>query len=332
MNKDHQNSKWDRHGLLEVKQTYIGVANMNIIRKVIFLAVIGLMASFSVAHADYEGPMPEIATQAESTVPVAGGIGESTNSAAFPTFYFSAPGTGVVAGIGYADEDIMKYNSGTSAWTKAFDGTNNGLPDSADIDALTLIINSGYISFLMSFDTPSLVPGLGTVDDSDVIRFDTWNGDWSMYLIGSTVGLTTDAEDIDGLTFSSGNSLVVSTKGGYKVKNFTGGSFSGTNKDLILLVDKAAGTWTKWLQGSQIGMQSTNNVNAVAFVRYNEVVIEDGRYIVGTKSWTLPNGTTIGANDVSEQLWYQNGGMDYYKRLDNDAIGFPKIDALEVVK
>lgn len=332
MNKDYQNTKWDRQGLSVGLQTHIGVTKMNVIRTVLFLVALCLMASFSVVHADYEELMPEIAAPAESNAPVADGIGESTNSAAFPSFYFSAPGTGVVAGNGYADEDIMKYNSGTGAWTKAFDGTNNGLPGSADIDALALIINSGYISFLMSFDTPTAVPGLGTADDSDVVRFDTWNGDWSMYLVGSTVGLTTDAEDIDGLTFSSGNFLVVSTRGGYAVKDFEGGTLKGNNKDLILLVDKAAGTWTRWLRGSQVGMQSTNNVNAIAFVRYNEVIIKDGRYIVGTQGWTLPNGTAIGANDVSEQLWFQNGGTDYYKRLDNDTIGFPKIDALEVVK
>lgn len=246
--------------------------------------------------------------------------------------YFSAPETGVVAGNGYGDEDIMKYNSGVNSWSKVFDGSNNGLPEVADIDALTHIVNSGYISYLMSFDTPVVVPGLGTVDDSDVIRFDTWNNAWSMYLTGASIGLTTDAEDIDGLTFSNGPSLVVSTRGNYKVKNFTGGTFSGTNKDLILLVDPVAGTWTKWLQDSQIGMQSTNNINGVAFMRYNEAVIKDGRYIVGTKGWTMPNGVKVGANDVSEELWYQNGFTDYFQRLDNNSIGFSKIDAIEVVQ
>lgn len=332
MNKQNFSAIWDRFD--DQKQTHKGAVTMNIRKLVKQLVVVGvavMMGSLSVVHADYEEPAPIVSESAAEATQVEG-MGDSTNSGAFPTFYFSAPGTGVVAGNGYADEDIMKYNSGPGTWTKAFDGTNNGLPDAADIDALSLIINSGYISFLMSFDTPTAVPGVGTVDDSDVVRFDTWNNAWSLYLSGASVGLTTDAEDIDGLTFSPGGSLVVSTRGGYKVKNFTGGNFSGTNKDLILLVDRAAGTWTKWLQGSQIGMQSTNNINAVAFVRYNEAVIKDGRYIVGTKGWTLPNGTVIGANDVSEQLWYQNSFTDYFKRLDNDSIGFPKVDALEVVK
>lgn len=308
---------------------------MNIHKRIARLAIlaanVGLMASLSVVHADFEEPVPTIVEQVQDT-PELIGVGGVTNSGAFPTFYFSAPETGVVAGNGYADEDIMMYASGTNSWSKVFDGSTNGLPDIADIDALTLIVNSGYVSYLMSFDTPVAVAGLGTVDDSDVVRFDTWSNVWSMYLTGAAIGLTTDAEDIDGLTFSNGPSLVVSTRGNYKVKNFTGGNFSGTNKDLILLVDPAAGTWTKWLQGSQIGMQSTNNINGVAFVRYNEAVMKDGRYIIGTKGWNLPNGVNVGANDVSEQLWYQNGFTDYYNRLDNNNIGFPKIDAVEVMK
>lgn len=334
MNKEQQHSIWDRFEQLTNQQSKMGVKMKHIhkwIKQLAMVTVVGLATSLPIARADFEEPAPTI-VETVHVAPQPGGVGENTNSGAFPTFYFSGPGTAVVAGTGYADEDIMKYTSGANSWVKVFDGSNNGLPEAADIDALTLIVSSGYISFLMSFDTPITMPGLGAVDDSDVVRFDTWNGAWSLYLDGSAVGLTTDGEDIDGLTFSPGPSLVVSTRGNYSVKNFTGGTFSGTNKDLILLVEPAAGTWTKWLQGSQVGLNSTNNLNAVAFVRYNEAVIKDARYIVGTKAWTLPNGVAVGANDVSEQLWYQNGFTDYFKRLDNTTIGFPKIDAIEVVK
>lgn len=332
MNEQEADTKWERFDYKSQVTTRKTRNIMKHVKQLIILAVVALMTSVAAVHADSaDGTSAGMFEQAPEFIE-SGGIGESTNNAAFPTFYLSAPEPGNAGGTGYADEDIMKYQSGINTWTKAFDGTNNGLADSADIDALALIINSGYISYLMSFDTPQTVPGLGTVDDSDVVRFDSWNGAWSMYLDGSTVGLTTDAEDIDGLTFSAGSSLVISTRGGYAVKNFEGGTLKGNNKDLVLLVDKAAGTWTKWLQGSQIGMQSTNNVNAVSFVRYNEAVIKDGRYVVGTKGWTLPNGTAIGANDTSEQLWYQNGSSGFFKKLDNDAIGFPKVDALEVVK
>lgn len=41
-----------------------------------------------------------------------GGIGEATNLAAFPKFYFSASGTGAVSGNDFAGEDITQNTSG----------------------------------------------------------------------------------------------------------------------------------------------------------------------------------------------------------------------------
>lgn len=293
------------------------------------LVVAGVVMGLGVANVYADEPVAPVA-QTVVTDGVNGADG--TASAAFPKFYLSAPGTGNVAGNGYADEDIMLYNSGPATWSKAFDGTNKGLQDAADIDALAVINNSGYLSFLMSFEAPTAVPGLGTVDDSDVVRFDTWNDAWSMYLDGSTVGLTTDGEDIDALSFSTGGFLAISTQAGYSVSNMEGGTLTGNNKDVILFVNNPAGAWTRWLRGANIGMQSTNDIEGLSFVRYNEVVIKDGRYIVGKTGWTLPNGVAIGAFDVSEQLWFQNGGTEYYKRLDASDLGFPKIDAIEVLK
>jgi len=299
---------------------------LNTLRRKVLLAgvvaILGVIALSSGRIVRAEGPAPDAA-------------GESTDgmaSFAFPIVYLSAPGTGNVAGTGYADEDIMRYNSGAATWSKAFDGTNAGLPGSADIDALTLIINSGYTSFLMSFENPTAVPGLGTIDDSDVARFDTWNGAWSLYLDGSAHGLTTTAEDIDALTFSPGGFLVVSTSGNYAVKALGGGTAKGKDEDLILLVDAVAHEWTQWVDGTDLGLQATNDIRGVSFLRVNDSLVDDARYIVAQANFTLPNGTAIGANDVAEQVWYKNGSVEHYKKYDNTTLGFPAIDAIEVVK
>lgn len=257
---------------------------------------------------------------------------EGTASFAFPTVYLSSPDTGNVQGTGYADEDIMRYTSGANTWTKVFDGTTAGLADSADIDALTLIVNSGSISFLMSFEEPAAVPGLGTVDDSDVARYDTWNGDWSLYLDGSAHGLTTNNEDIDALTFTPGGFLSVSTSGGFAVKALGGGTLKGQDEDLFSLVNAVTHEWTLWLDGAAVGLQGTNDIRGVSYLSVNDAVVDDARYLVAQKPFTLPGGVAIGANDVGEQVWFQNGGTDFYKKFDNSTIGFPKIDAIEVVK
>lgn len=307
------------------KSTNVRVNKMNTVSKwLMWLTAVAMLAAAmaltAVAHADEPAPVV-LEGQTQDVVAPA--------SAAFPRFYLSAPGMGNVAGNGYADEDIMLYNSGNNSWSKAFDGTNKGLADSADIDALAVIINSGYVSFLMSFEAPAAVPGLGVVDDSDVVQFDTFNDNWSLYLDGSTVGLSTNGEDVDALTFSPGGFLVVSTSGGYAVLNIQGGSLKGNDKDLILLAD---GKWTRWMRGTDLGMASSNDVRGASFVRFGEPVIEDGRYIVGAQGFTLPNGVQIGASDVAEQLWFQNGATEHYKRLDASDINFPNIDAIEVVK
>ena len=259
-------------------------------------------------------------------------VTDGTNSFAFPTVYVSAPGTGNAGGTGYADEDIMRYQSGTATWSKAFDGSNAGLPASADIDALALIINSGYISYLMSFDTPTTVPGLGTIDDSDVARYDTWNGQWSLYLDGSAHGLTTDAEDIDAMTFTAGGFLTVSTLGNFSVKALGGGTQKGTDEDLVSLIDATTHEWTLWLDGTTLGLQGTNDITGVSFLQVNDAVVDDARYVMAQKGFALPNGTAVGPNDVSEQVWFQNGFTEYYLKFDNATIGFPQIDAIEVVK
>jgi hypothetical protein len=67
--------------------------------------------------------------------------------------YVSAPGSGTIGVMNYADEDILRYDTKLKQWFKVFDG----------IDALANVpINLGQI-YYMSFDTPVAVPGLGTV-------------------------------------------------------------------------------------------------------------------------------------------------------------------------
>lgn len=317
-NNDSQNEKQQGDRIMNLHKR---------IRRLAFLvAAVGLMLGHALVHADYEQPAPELAP----TKGIEDGT-DATGSFAFPTVYLSAPGTGNANGTGYADEDIMKYQSGTGTWSKAFDGTNAGLPDAADIDALTLI-NNGPLVFLMSFDNPVAVPGLGTVDDSDVVAYNTVAGTWTMYLDGSEHGLTTNAEDIDALSFSPGGFLVISTSGNFAVKALGGGTLKGADEDLFTLVNAATDEFTLWLDGTAVGLQATNDINAVSFLNVDDSLVDSARYIVAKSGFTLPNGISIGANDVSEQVWYQNGGMEYFKKYDNTAIGFAQIDALEVVK
>ena len=66
-----------------------------------------------------------------------------------------------------------------------FDASVEGLPGNANIDGLTAVDND---TFYMSFDTDGIsVPGLGIVQDEDVVLFDA--GVWSLYFDGTAQGL-----------------------------------------------------------------------------------------------------------------------------------------------
>lgn len=74
-------------------------------------------------------------------------------------------------------------------------------------------------SLLLSFNAPTNVPGLGQVDDSDIVQFtptqlgSTTVGSFALYLRGADIGLTTDGEDIDAIGFTANGQFIISTIG-----------------------------------------------------------------------------------------------------------------------
>ena len=84
---------------------------------------------------------------------------------------------------------------------------------------------------------------MGKVDDSDIVEFiptklgsDT-AGSFAWYLRGADVGLTSDGEDIDAISFTADGDLVVSTIG-----DFNTPSVSGKDEDPIQASDAASPT------------------------------------------------------------------------------------------
>jgi hypothetical protein len=134
-----------------------------------------------------------------------------------------------------------------------FDGSDVGI--TGDVDAFALMSDG---SILLSLESSASVTGLGTVDDSNIIRFtptslgSTTAGTFSSYLTGSSVGLTTNDEDIDAIDFAPDGRLVVSTLGNFSV---TGAS--GADEDLLALNASGSG-WTLYFDGSDVGLTSTS--------------------------------------------------------------------------
>lgn len=173
----------------------------------------------------------------------------------------SSTSGGNAGGVAFKDEDIVIYDTTTHAWSMIFDGSDVGV-GGTDIDAFALLSGG---SMLMSFNSAISVSGLGTVDDSDIVKFiptsvgsDT-AGSFEWYFDGSDVGLTRNGEDIDALGFAPDGKLVISTIGGFKVSGV-----SGADEDLLVftatqLGANTSGDWAMYFDGSDVGLGDSSN-------------------------------------------------------------------------
>lgn len=189
----------------------------------------------------------------------------------------SANGPQRLGGLSVADEDIVSFDG--SAFTMVFDGSDVGVK--GELDAFSWIDAD---SLLISLAAPATLAGVGSVDDSDVLRFDatslgsTTTGSFSMYVDGSDVGLTTDAEDIDALEQLADGRILISLRGTGSVS----GVASAADEDLLALTPTSLGATTTgsyevYLDGSDVALNSaaTEDVDAVA-------VADDGRVLLST--------------------------------------------------
>ena len=85
-----------------------------------------------------------------------------------------------VDGVTAADEDLFRFESG--AWTLFWDGSENGVPESADLDGADQV--DGLPRLVLSFDTTLTLDGT-TVQDEDVVSFSTGSQTFSIRLDGS---------------------------------------------------------------------------------------------------------------------------------------------------
>jgi hypothetical protein len=178
--------------------------------------------------------------------------------------YISSTSNGTAGTVSFQDEDILKYETVTGTWSLYFDGSDVGLDISngSDVAAFRLMSDG---TILFSFVSPITITGLGSVDDSDIVRFtptslgENTAGTFSWYFDGSDVGLTTNSEDIDTVGFAPDGRLLISTTGSFSV---TGAS--GDDEDIVAfsptsLGSTTSGTWSLYFDGSDVGLNSNSN-------------------------------------------------------------------------
>ena len=80
-----------------------------------------------------------------------------------------------------------------------------------------------------------------------------------MYLDGSDISLTTNAEDIDGLDIQDDGSLLISSSGTMRVSGLT-----AKDEDIALFTpssigNSSAGSFEMWFDGSDVGLSSSGS-------------------------------------------------------------------------
>ena len=182
--------------------------------------------------------------------------------------YLSSTSGGSVGGVSFADEDILGYDTATGVWSMVFDGSDVGL-GGTDVDAFALMSDG---AILLSVDSSTYaIPGFGTVEDRDIVRFNptslgaTTAGSFEWYFDGSDVGLTASGEGIDAIDFAADGRLLLSTRGSFGVTGASGG-----DEDLVALTaatigSNTSGTWALYFDGSDVGLNSSSSedVNGV---------------------------------------------------------------------
>jgi len=196
--------------------------------------------------------------------------------------YFSTETNVAVPGVSgpYDDADIYSWDG--SSFARVLDASAAGLPGNADVDALALDGDVYYLSFRRNGGTS--VPGLGSVDDEDIVRYES--GTWSLFFDGGAAGLgDANAEDLDAFAILENGDLLVSSVGNNRVP---GVGRANRDEDLLRCQPNAvpvtACTWSVYFDGSDVGLNNSADEDV------------DGVALAGAAAIQL---STVGAFNVS---------------------------------
>ncbi|HIK33558.1 MAG TPA: hypothetical protein IGS31_19730 [Oscillatoriales cyanobacterium M4454_W2019_049] len=237
------------------------------------------------------------------------------------TLFISSSASGTVGEIDFKDEDILAFDTLTGNWLMYFDGSDVGLTANADVDAFH-INPDGSILLSVSEDNVE-IPGIGAIDDSDIVRFvptsTGWDtaGTYQMYLDGSTVGLDVPEEDIDAITFGSDGLLVVSLRGSSNIL----GVFTSRDEDLLAFNGSA---WSLHFDGSDVGLNVAGlDVNAAS------IDLITGAIDLGFNNPFSISGFSGDSDDIARftpNSLGTNTSGNLSLAWDGSAVGFAKVD------
>lgn len=239
-------------------------------------------------------------------------------------FYLSTAKAGTVGGVAFAPADIIKYDP-VAGWSLYFDGSDVGI--TKNVTAFELQADG---SILLSLVATQTVPGAGSVQPQDILRFTptatgpNTAGTFQLWVDGSNVGLTTAAEKIDALGLAADGRIAISTTGAAAVAGPGGATLQAADED-ALGFNRASATWSALLDFTALAGMGPEDVNALW------INPTTGEVYVSLASAFNLGGVAGDAKDIVK-LTPNGGGYTPSLYWDGSAAGFPAIiDGLEIV-
>ncbi|MEM7113761.1 MAG: hypothetical protein AAF614_15090 [Chloroflexota bacterium] len=231
--------------------------------------------------------------------------------------FVSSGGNGKVNGVDYRDEDILVYDTATSAWHLFFDAADVGIK--ADVNGFAFLLDG---SLLLTLNESEFIPGVGEIQNTDVVRFipTRWGSDtmghFEMVFDGSDVGLAAASEEIDALDVLEDGRLVISTRGKVRIGP-AWRQFRAADEDLLLftptqLGHDTEGSWAIYRSGLALGFDKTRDILALWQGDDEVYVTLDGTYF-----------TIVGANGTrTDALVYAGSNLDVNIQANVNASNF----------
>jgi hypothetical protein len=167
----------------------------------------------------------------------------------------------------FSDNDIVAFDPVNNDWAMYFDASAVLITEALDGFSL---LDEG--SILLTFAKSAVVPGVGTVNPSDIIKYIPTTGTFEYYFDGSDVGLSDKGEEIDAIAVLPNGHIIISTVGSNDVSGFNVGP-----EDLIEFTPNSlgattSGTFAMYLDGSDVGLVG-ENIDGVSLGDFGEVLV-----------------------------------------------------------
>ncbi|MBI5840292.1 MAG: S8 family serine peptidase [Chloroflexi bacterium] len=248
-------------------------------------------------------PTSSVPSNTPTALPTATSTLPPTNSPS-SLLYFSTLGNTNPPGVsGTADDSDVYYFNG-SAFSRMIDASGSGsllgLPSGANVDGFDRV---DAAQFYLSFKGSVTVPGLGTVEDEDVVFYNT--GIWSLFFDGSANGLS--GTDLDAINIAGG-ALYFSTDD----TDLPPGA-GGAGDDADIYVWNGGNSYTRVVDANgsgSLGLPSGADVDGYVRVDANRF------YLSFNADVSIP---VLGAVQDEDVVYYDNGVWSMY--FDGTALG-----------